>query len=59
MNIAEETTETIKSALRGFGVRKGAVNHVSFVRRDSFSVDVYVKGKWFGLWDFSKRTFVE
>lgn len=47
--------EEIKEALKQLGV----TGRIRIVKHDSFTVDVYVDGVWFGLWDLVKKTFVE
>lgn len=47
--------EKIKQVLK----KLGAHGTVITKQRDRWTVDVYVNGVWFGLWDKTKNTFVE
>ena len=37
----------------------GEQGTVTTKKHDRFTIDVYVNGVWFGLWDKAKNTFVE
>lgn len=47
--------DEIKEALTQLGI----TGRISTEKYDSFTVTVYVDGKWLGLWDTVKKTFVE
>lgn len=37
----------------------GISGQVTTTQHDQWTLDVYVNGIWFGLWDTTKNTFVE
>lgn len=37
----------------------GFKGEVTTKRRDDWTLDVFIDGIWFGLWDNTKNTFVE
>lgn len=47
--------EKIKKALDALGIS----GTITTKEHDRWTVDVYVNGEWFGLWDTTKNTFVE
>ena len=47
--------EELKKALKELGIN----GKVTTKKRDRWTVDVIVNGKWFGLWDTTKNAFVE
>jgi hypothetical protein len=47
--------EELKKVLEELGI----TGTVTTKQRDSWVVDVYVNDEWFGLWDSTKKTFVE
>lgn len=51
----EQAEKELKKALQILGV----TGSVALKRFDSFSIKVLVNGKEFGIWDITKKTFVE
>jgi len=51
--------DKIKLALRALGVKGWDTSYIATMPGNPFVVEVYVDGKYFGLWDTVKDTFVE
>jgi hypothetical protein len=47
--------EELMNALKKLGITE----NIEINPRDIWTVDVFVNGEWFGLWDITKNTFVE
>lgn len=47
--------EKLNEALDKLGIK----GEITTKKRDRWTLDVYVNGEWFGLWDIEKNNFVE
>jgi len=52
----DEIKKKISNALRALGYNGGKV---ALVENDSFTFKVFLSGKYIGLWDTTKDTFVD